>query len=88
MARFDPTSRNRPPRPAQLSGQYIVRFNSEAVTDLASSPVRRSATAVMAVAAMPDEVAGPLDVLKREAGMLSVSPLFVTAAKVPKSPPA
>ena len=86
MARFDLISRNRPLPPAQLSGQYIVHFKSEAVRHLASSPVRKSATAVMAAAAMPDEVAGPLDLLRKEAGMLSVRPLFVTAAKAPKTP--
>ena len=36
---------------------------------------------------MPDEVAGPLDALDREAGLMSVRPLFVTTAKRPPSGP-
>src|SRR5262245_7088244 len=66
-----------------LPGQLIVRFKPRAVEHLASHPVPRMATAHAVAAAMPDEVAGPLDVLKAEAGLQTVKPLFVTTAKAP-----
>ena len=64
--------------PAHLPGQLIIRFKQGAVEQVAAHPVRRMATANVAAAAMPDEVAGPLAILRQEAGMVSVKPLFVT----------
>jgi subtilisin family serine protease len=79
--------RRRPKRNASLPsghvpGQFIVRFKPGAVEHVASHPVRRMASARAVAAALPDEVAGPLDALKSEAGLVSVRPLFVPDAKV------
>ena len=70
-----------PIMPGHLSGQLIVRFKRDAVEHVAAHPIRRSSTAAVAMAAMPDEVAGPLEVLRQEAGMVVMKPLFVTAAR-------
>ena len=74
------------PRPTGevLPGQLIVRFKPEAVREVAAHPVAMGARAGIAAAAMPDDVAGPLALLKAEAGMVSVKPLFVTGAKIPQ----
>lgn len=71
------------PRPAGdvVPGQLIVRFKPAAVREVAAHPVAMAARAAVAAAAMPDEVAGPLALLKAEAGMVSVKPLFVTGTQ-------
>jgi len=66
----------------QVAGQLIVRFKSSAVRLVAESPLARTATARMAALAMPDEVSGPLDLLRNEAGLSSMKPLFVTDTKM------
>jgi subtilisin family serine protease len=66
----------------QVAGQLIVRFKSSAVRLVAESPLPRTATARMAALAMPDEVSGPLDLLRNEAGLSSMKPLFVTDTKM------
>lgn len=69
-------------RPSQqskhVSGQLIIRFKTSAVKQVAASPLAPTATARMAAQAMPDEVAGPLELLRNEAGLSAVKPLFVT----------
>ena len=62
-----------------VPGQYIVRFKAGAVQQVASNPVARTATARSVLAAMPDNVAGPLDLIKEDAGLIAVKPLFVTS---------
>jgi subtilisin family serine protease len=65
--------------------QLIIRFKKGVVEDLAST--RASGRAALGVAAsMPDEVAGPLEMLKKEVGLKSVRPLF--QAKPSQPPPA
>jgi len=61
-----------------VAGQLIVRFKASAVRHVAANPLARTATAHMAAQAMPDEVVGPLDLLRNEAGLQSMRPLFVT----------
>lgn len=74
--------------PAHVPGQLIVRFKTGAVEHVASRPVARSLAARAIAAALPDEVVGPLDALKRDAGLVSVRPLFVpAAAPAPRSGP-
>lgn len=81
------------PRHAQLHksrqsdhvpGQLIVRFKTSAVRHVAANPLARTATASMAARAMPDEVTGPLELLRNVAGLSSMKPLFVT--DVPTQP--
>src|SRR3972149_2944354 len=64
-----------------LPGQLIIRFKKGAVEHLAAHPVAAFAKASIAAAAMPEEVVGPLELLRQEAGMLSIKSLFVTAGK-------
>ena len=66
---------------SHVTGQLIVRFKTSAVRHVAASPLTRFATARMAAQAMPDEMAGPIDLLKNEAGFQSMKPLFVPDAK-------
>ena len=61
-----------------VAGQLIVRFKSSAVRHVAANPLTRTATARMAARAMPDEVSGPVDLLRNVAGLQSMKPLFVT----------
>ena len=61
-----------------VSGQLIIRFKTSAVRQVAASPLAATATARMAAQAMPDEVAGPLELLRNQAGLSAVKPLFVT----------
>ncbi|MBR1251788.1 hypothetical protein JQ609_33350 [Bradyrhizobium sp. AUGA SZCCT0169] len=61
-----------------VAGQFIIRFKTSAVRHVAASPLASTATARMAARAMPDEVAGPLEMLRNEAGLQSMKPLFVT----------
>jgi subtilisin family serine protease len=70
-----------------LPGQYIVRFKKTAVEHVAAHPVAMSVRASVATAAMPDEIAGPLQLLKEEAGLVSVKPLFATLGKPARSQP-
>ncbi|MEA2942105.1 MAG: hypothetical protein QOD09_2634 [Bradyrhizobium sp.] len=72
---------------SHVTGQLIVRFKTSAVRQVAASPLARFATARMAALAMPDEVAGPIDLLKNEAGLRSMKPLFVPDAKTPPPQP-
>jgi hypothetical protein len=60
----------------QLAGQLIVRFKQSAVEHVAARAVPMSASARTAAAAMPDEVGGPLKLLREQAGMVSAKPLF------------
>jgi hypothetical protein len=66
---------------AHLPGQLIVRFKKGAVNEVAANPVAMTARASVAAEAMPDNVFGPIDLLRNEAGMMSVKPLFVTTPK-------
>ncbi|MFL5028437.1 MAG: S8 family serine peptidase [Xanthobacteraceae bacterium] len=74
----------KPMQSGQVPRQLIIRFKRGVVEHVAgtvpASGKRRALTA-----AMPEEVAGPLDVLKEEVGLKSVRPLFVDkkAAKPP-----
>jgi hypothetical protein len=63
---------------SHVAGQLIVRFKASAVRHAAATPLPRAATARVAALAMPDEVVGPLDLLRNEAGLQSMRPLFVT----------
>jgi subtilisin family serine protease len=76
----------KPSQSSHVPGQLIVRFKAGVVQHLASTPVPKSAKALAVAASMPDEVAGPLDVLKKEAGLQSVRPLFVQEPKMAKPP--
>jgi Subtilase family len=69
--------------PGHLPGQFIIRFKREAVEQVAAHPVRRSATTRTIAAAIPEEVAGPLELLRRDAGMMVMTPLFVPTGKAP-----
>lgn len=80
MAARKPTARDGAFPSAHVPGQYIVRFKPAAVEHVARQPVGRSRASRAPMAAMPEEVAGPLDALRSEAGLVSVRPLFVTAA--------
>jgi|HubBroStandDraft_6_1064221.scaffolds.fasta_scaffold396237_2 hypothetical protein len=72
-------------RPSEhLPGQLIVRFKKSAVEAVAANPVPMTARASVAAAAMPDEVSGPLKLLREEAGMVSVKPLFVQSNRLAK----
>jgi subtilisin family serine protease len=68
-------------RRAYVPGHLIVRFKASAVRHVASTSLPRAATARVAAQVMPDEVVGPLDLLKDEAGLLSMKPLFVASAR-------
>jgi subtilisin family serine protease len=61
-----------------VAGQLIIRFKTSAVRQVAASPLASTASARMAAQAMPDEVAGPLELLRNQAGLSAVKPLFVT----------
>ena len=61
-----------------VPGQLIIRFKTSAVRQVAASPLASTASARMAAQAMPDEVAGPLELLRNQAGLSAVRPLFVT----------
>ncbi|MEH2624955.1 subtilisin family serine protease [Bradyrhizobium sp. AZCC 1719] len=63
-----------------VPGQLIIRFKTSAVRQVAASPLAATATARMAARAMPDEVTGPLEFLRNEAGLSAVKPLFVPDA--------
>ncbi|HEV7879501.1 S8 family serine peptidase [Bradyrhizobium sp.] len=68
-----------------VPGQLIIRFKPGAVRQMAANPVARSASARLVARAMPEEVAGPLDLLRDQAGLSSVKPLFVTGTR-PQAP--
>src|SRR4029077_3585864 len=68
-------------RRAYVPGHLIVRFKASAVRHVASTSLPRAATARVAAQVMPDEVVGPLDLLKDEAGLLAMKPLFVASAR-------
>jgi subtilisin family serine protease len=70
----DSGDRSRPP--SHVPGQLIVRLKPGAVRQVAASPLR-AMTARAAAAAMPEEVQGPIDLLRNEVGLLSMKPLFV-----------
>lgn len=70
-----------------VAGQFIIRFKTSAVRHVAASPLASTATARMAARAMPDEVAGPLEMLRNEAGLQSMKPLFVTGGGTEVSRP-
>jgi subtilisin family serine protease len=63
---------------SHVPGQFIIRFKASAVRHVAATSLASTATARMAAWAMPDEVVGPLDMLRNEAGLQSMRPLFVT----------
>jgi subtilisin family serine protease len=75
----------KPMQSSQVPRQLIIRFKSGVVEHVARTPVPASAKTRALAAAMPEEVAGPLDVLKAEVGLKSVRPLFVDTkpAKAP-----
>lgn len=68
-----------------VEGQYIVRFKPSAVRHVAARPIAQAASARAVAAAMPDEVSGPVEMLRNVAGLQSMEPLFVTDA--PAQPP-
>jgi subtilisin family serine protease len=70
---------------AHVPGQLIIRFKTAAVQHVAAQSVSRSARSL--TAAMPDEIAGPLSVLREQAGLRAVKPLFVPASgsRVPQA---
>jgi subtilisin family serine protease len=70
-----------------VPGQLIIRFKTSAVRQVAASPLAATATARMAAQAMPDEVAGPLELLRNQAGLSAVKPLFVTDTPTQGSQP-
>jgi Subtilase family len=65
----------------QLAGQLIVRFKQSAVEHVAARAVPMSASARIAAAALPDEVGGPLKLLREQAGMVSAKPLFAPRSR-------
>jgi subtilisin family serine protease len=75
----------KPMQSSQVPRQLIIRFKHGVVEHVArtaaAAPSGKRALAV----AMPEEVAGPLDVLKEEVGLEAVRPLFV-AKKAAKPP--
>jgi len=71
---------------SHLPGQLIIRFKTGAVRQMAANPVGLSASARAVARATPDEVAGPLDLLRNVAGFRSIKPLFVTGTKA-QTPP-
>jgi subtilisin family serine protease len=88
MAKPDSKQPLKRPLPSgHVPGQLIVRFKRQVVEQLANNPVSRRATLKAVTASMPDNVAGPLDFLKTEAGMRSVRPLFVAADSTSKPQP-
>jgi hypothetical protein len=79
-----PVGRARTPAPRHLSyipGTFIVRFAPKPVRAAAAEPARLA----MAARALPSAVTGPLDWLRRNAGLKEVVPLF--AEKVPRAAP-
>src|SRR4051812_33509706 len=64
---------------SHVTGQPIVRFKTAVVRHVAANPP--SGTARMAAQMMPDEVVGPLELLRNEAGFQAMKPLFVPDAK-------
>ena len=64
-----------------IPAKLIIRFKKGVVTDLARNPMPMRASRRALAASMPDSVAGPLEALKAEVGLLSVRPLFVKADK-------
>jgi subtilisin family serine protease len=72
---------------SHVPGQLIVRFKTSAVRHVAGNPLARTATARMAALAMPDEVAGPIELLKNVAGLQSMRPLFVPDTKTRPAQP-
>jgi subtilisin family serine protease len=70
---------------AQVPGQLIIRFKTSAVQHVAAQSVSRRARTL--AAAVPDEIAGPLSMLKERAGMRALKPLFVPAGEGPKPQP-
>jgi subtilisin family serine protease len=70
---------------AHVPGQLIIRFKTSAVQHVAAQSVSRRARTL--AAAVPDEIAGPLSMLKERAGMRALKPLFVPAGEGPKPQP-
>jgi subtilisin family serine protease len=66
----------KPMQSRHVPKQLIIRFKKGVVEDLASTRVSRGPRALTVAASMPDEVAGPLEMLKEEVGLKSVRPLF------------
>ena len=69
------------PQNKQVPGQLIVRFKTAVVQHVAAQSLPRAATARAVTAAMPDDVAGPLALLKEQGGMETIRPLFVPATQ-------
>lgn len=59
-----------------LPGQLIIRFKPGAVEEVARNSLGRSVRESSVAAAIPDEVRGPLELLRQEAGAVSMKPLF------------
>lgn len=68
------TSRERSRKPTHVPGQLIVRMKPSAVRHVASSPAAMARSAMLA---MPEEVRGPIELLREEVGLQSMKPLFV-----------
>ena len=73
-------------QPVVVPGQLIVRFKPDAVQHAAALVMPRAASARAFAAAVPDEIAGPLTLLREQAGLRAVKPLFVPATKTPSQP--
>ncbi len=71
---------------AHVPGQLIVRVKPAAVRHIAGGAAA-AVTARSLAAALPDEVRGPIDLLRREAGLRSIRPLFVVDAGEAPAPP-
>jgi hypothetical protein len=69
-------TRGRSGQPSHVPGQLIVRLKPGAVRQVAATPLR-AVTASALAAAIPEEVQGPIDLLRNEVGLRSMKPLFV-----------
>ncbi len=66
-------------RPKTVPGQLIVRFKPAAVASVAAIQLHVATRRGRRGAALPDEIGGPLEALRADGAIKSISPLFVAS---------
>lgn len=67
---------DRPRRRKHVPGQLIVRLKPAAARQIAAASLQATTSRAL-MAAMPDDVRGPIDFLRDNFGLQSMKPLFV-----------